>query len=118
MIDITVIVEAVLTLSIAAVSAFVIPWLKRKVSAEKLAEVSEWVKIAVAAAEQIYNGPGRGEEKKEYVINWLREHGITVDDAKLDALIEAAVYELNNNGIIPVLGIPDATVTTTIETEE
>ena len=33
MIDLTVIVEAVLTLCIAAVSAFVIPWLKRKVSA-------------------------------------------------------------------------------------
>lgn len=51
MIDLTVIVEAVLTLCIAAVSAFVIPWLKRKVSAEKLAEVSEWVQIAVTAAE-------------------------------------------------------------------
>ena len=30
--------------------------------------------------------------------------------------IEAAVYELNSNGIIPVIGIPDAVVTTTIET--
>lgn len=69
-----------------------------------------------AAAEQIYTGSGRGEEKKEYVINWLREHGITVDEAKLDALIEAAVYELNTNGIVPVIGIPDAVVTTTIET--
>lgn len=64
MIDLTVIVEAVLTLCIAAVSAFVIPWLKRKVSAEKLAEVSEWVQIAVTAAEQIYARP-RTRRRKE-----------------------------------------------------
>ena len=94
MIDLTVIVEAVLTLCIAAVSAFVIPWLKRKVSAEKLAEVSEWVQIAVTAAEQIYDGPGRGAEKKAYVLDWLNKQGITIDADKLDAMIEAAVHEI------------------------
>ena len=47
---------------------------------------------------------GRGEEKKAYVIDWLRNHGITVDEEKLDALIEAAVYELNQ-GVIPIEGI-------------
>ena len=62
------------------------------------------MKIAVAAAEQIYVGSGRGEEKKAYVIDWLRSHGITVDEEKLDALIEAAVYELNQ-GVIPIEGI-------------
>ena len=95
---------------------FLIPWIKSKTTDAQRKELLEWVKIGVAAAEQIYTGSGRGEEKKEYVINWLREHGITVDEAKLDALIEAAVYELNTNGIVPVIGIPDAVVTTTIET--
>lgn len=94
MIDLTVIVEAVLTLCIAAVSAFVIPWLKRKVSAEKLAEVSEWVQIAVTAAEQIYNGPGCGAEKKAYVLKFLNDRGYTVDMDTIENLIEAAVYEL------------------------
>ena len=42
--------------------------------------------------------------KKAYVIDWLRSHGITVDEEKLDALIEAAVYELNQ-GVIPIEGI-------------
>ena len=87
------------------------PYIKSKTTAEQQKEINAWVKIAVSAAEQIYTGSGRGEEKKEYVINWLREHGITVDEAKLDALIEAAVYELNTNGIVPVIGIPDAVVT-------
>ena len=94
MIDLTVIMEAVVTLIIAAISAFVIPWLKRKISAEKLAEVAEWVQIAVTAAEQIYNGPGRGEEKKAYVLEFLTSKGYTVDMAAIVNLIEAAVYEL------------------------
>ena len=53
------------------------------------------MKIAVSAAEQIFKGSGRGEEKKQYVIAWLKERGFTVDENELDALIEAAVYELN-----------------------
>lgn len=94
MIDLTTIMEAVITLIIAVVSAFVIPGLKREISAEKLAEISEWVQIAVTAAEQIYNGPGRGEEKKAYVLKFLTDKGYTVDLAAIENLIEAAVYEL------------------------
>ena len=116
MYDITPIIEAVAALIAALITAFLVPYIKSKTTAEQQKEINAWVKIAVAAAEQIYTGSGRGEEKKEYVINWLREHGITVDEAKLDALIEAAVYELNTNGIVPVIGTPDAVVTTTIET--
>ena len=114
--DITPIVEAVVAVVCAVVTCVLIPYIKSKTTAEQQKEINAWVKIAVSAAEQIFTGSGRGEEKKEYVINWLREHGITVDEAKLDALIEAAVYELNTNGIVPVIGIPDAVVTTTIET--
>lgn len=62
------------------------------------------MKIAVSAAEQIYVGSGRGEEKKAYVLEWLRAHGVTVDDEKLDAMIEAAVYELSQ-GLIPLEGV-------------
>ena len=116
--DITPIVEAVVAVVCAVVTCVLIPYIKSKTTAEQQKEINAWVKIAVSAAERIYTGSGRGEEKKEYVINWLREHGITVDEAKLDALIEAAVYELNTNGIVPVIGIPDAVVTTTIETAE
>lgn len=118
MYDITPIIEAVAALIAALITAFLVPYIKSKTTAEQQKEINAWVKIAVSAAEQIYTGSGRGEEKKEYVISWLREHGITVDEAKLDALIEAAVYELNTNGIVPVIGIPDAVVTTTIETAE
>lgn len=102
-IDITPIIEAVIALAGVVVSCVLIPYIKSKTTTEQQKEINAWVKIAVSAAEQIYVGSGRGEEKKAYVINWLREHGITVDEAKLDALIEAAVYELTNGeGLIIV----------------
>lgn len=93
-IDLTALVQAVIALIGALISAFVIPWLKRKISAEKLAEVSTWVEIAVEAAEQLYEGSGRGAEKKEYVIQFLQQKGYTVDMAAIENMIEAAVYNL------------------------
>lgn len=92
--DITIIIEAVLTLIAAVITAIVIPYIKSRTTAQQQEQINAWVRIAVSAAEQIYTGSGRGEEKKEYVISWLREHGITVDEDKLNAMIEAAVYDL------------------------
>ena len=61
-----------------------------------------WRPSSPPLSSPIYTGSGRGEEKKAYVLNWLREHGITVDAEKLDALIEVAVYDLTNNGLIAI----------------
>lgn len=94
--DITTIIEAVFALAAAVITAIVIPYIKSRTTAQQQAEINAWVKIAVAAAEQIYTGSGRGEEKKAYVLNWLAEHGITMDEDRINALIEAAVYDLNH----------------------
>lgn len=101
MFDITPIIEAVAALIAVIITAVVIPYIKSKTTTQQQAQINAWVKIAVAAAEQIYKGSGRGEEKKEYVINWLEERGFTLDEDEVDALIESAVYELNN-GVIPI----------------
>lgn len=101
MFDITPIIEAVAALVAVIITAVVIPYIKSKTTTQQQAQINAWVKIAVAAAEQIYKGSGRGEEKKEYVINWLEERGFTLDEDEVDALIESAVYELNN-GVIPI----------------
>lgn len=93
-IDVTPIVEAVVALIMALISAFVIPWIKQKISKEKLEKVAMWVEIAVEAAEQLYTGSGRGAEKKAYVVDFLNSKGYTLDTASLDNLIEAAVFNL------------------------
>lgn len=92
--DLTQILIAVITLTTTLITAFLIPFLKAKIGEKKFAELSKWVSIAVAAAEQIYTGSGRGKEKKEYVLAFLNEKGFTIDLDSLDKLIESAVYAL------------------------
>lgn len=92
--DMTTILEAVIALIGAIITAIVIPYIKRKTTAEQRKAIAEWIKIAVTAAEQIYKGQGRGEEKKAYVLNWLKARNIVIDESALDAMIESAVYEL------------------------
>lgn len=99
-VDITTIVNAVIALIAAVVSAFIVPWIKSKTTAQQREELVAWVKIAVAAAEQIYKGDKRGEEKKRYVLDFLKDNGFTVDADSVNAAIEAAVKQLNSEGII------------------
>ena len=96
MTDITPIIEAVFALLAAIITAVVIPYIKNRTTAQQQAEINAWVRIAGTAAEQVYKGTGRGEEKKAFVLEWLKSHGVTVDMEKLDALIESAVYDINN----------------------
>lgn len=56
--------------------------------------VVKWVKIAVKAAEQIYNESGKGKEKFEYVKKWIADK-FKISEADLKNLIESAVYEIN-----------------------
>ena len=93
--DYTQIISAVIALISALVSAFLIPWLKIKIDANKLQTIKTYVEIGVKAAEQLYAATD-GEEKKAYVINFLAEHGIRFDVSTIDQLIEAAVLQLHH----------------------
>lgn len=57
--------------------------------------IIKWVKIAVKAAEQIYNGTGQGAKKLEYVQAWISDK-FKISETDLKNLIESAVYEINN----------------------
>lgn len=108
MIDLTPIMEAIIALVTAVITAFLIPWLKGKIDADKLEKIKLWVTVAVEAAEQLYKGSGRGEEKKAYVVQFLQEKGFTLDPDSLDKLIEAAVFNLPEYiGLIETEGEPD-----------
>lgn len=94
MVDLTQVIVALLTLAFSAVSAFLIPYIKAKVSSEQLDTIKFWVNIAVEAAEMIYIGTGRGQEKKAYVVKLLNSKGFTLNPEEIDSIIEAAVLEL------------------------
>lgn len=95
MTDLTPIVNAVIALIAAIITTFLIPWIKSKIDAAKLSQIVEWVGIAVRAAEQIYNESGMGEKKKQYVLDFLADKGFTLDPNSINAMIEAAVKNLN-----------------------
>lgn len=96
-IDITQIAIALIGLIGAAITTFLIPWLRSKTTAAQQDQLMAWVHIAVTAAEMLYTGSGRGEEKLEYVKNWLAERGITYDEQTIRAAIEAAVWGLKQS---------------------
>ena len=99
MFDVTNIIEAIFVLLATVITVIIVPYIKSRTTAQQQQEINAWVRIAVTAAEQIYTGSGRGQEKKAYVLAWLRTHGITVDESRLDTMIESAVYDMKNGFI-------------------
>lgn len=94
MIDLTPIVNALITLLGLLLTTFLIPWIKLKVSTEKLEQVKKWTSVGVKAAEMIYNESGMGQAKKNYVRKFLESKGYKLDIETVDALIEATVREM------------------------
>lgn len=94
MVDLTPIITAVLTLIFSLITAFLIPYIKAKTTDEQFNTIKLWVQVAVQAAEMLYVGSGRGEEKKQYVIEFLKSKGFTLNAEEIENLIESAVLEL------------------------
>ncbi len=105
-IDLTPIFQALILLVSSIITLYILPkvkaFLAEKLSTEQRENLKQWVKVAVAAAEQLIKGSGKGEEKKQYVLDFLLSKGITFDTDEVTALIESEVYELTQgSGYIP-----------------
>lgn len=92
------ILKLVVSVSVAVISAFLVPYLRNKLKDEKYKNLMDMVKVAVYAAEQTI-GSGNGGLKKQEVIvfvsNWMRENGIKITEDQLSQLIESAVFAMN-----------------------
>ena len=64
------IVLAIISICGALVTAYVIPFIKSKISSTELNKLIEYAKIAVRCAEQIYTVE-QWKEKKEYVMDYV-----------------------------------------------
>lgn len=97
-IDLTAIIQAFILLISSVITIYILPKVKavltEKLSAEQRENLKKWVRVAVAAAEQLYNGSGLGEDKYRYVVSFLEEKGIYVNYKEVEALIESEVYKL------------------------
>ena len=86
----------------ALITAYVLPYLKALKEDAKWGTVIDMIEIAVRAAEQIIKGSGQGPAKKaevvKFVSEWLERNGIGMMEDELDQLIEAAVYQMKQEG--------------------
>ena len=92
------VLEVVLSVSVVLITTKLVPWVKSKVSQDQLVLIKEIVKIAVKAAEQLFEktqGPEKLEYAKQFVIEALHEKGIEIDEPLLRTYIESAVLELH-----------------------
>jgi len=89
------IITAFMALIGAIITYYIVPMLKGTISTGKLINIMNWVEIAVTAAEQMKAAGIINVPKKDFVIAFLKDKGITITDEELDALIEAAVFEIN-----------------------
>lgn len=94
MVDLTQIIIAVLTLVASLISAFLVPYIKSKVTTEQLKTIEYWVKVAVGAAEMKFKGSGRGAEKKKHVLDFLESKGFKLNTEEIDNMLEDAVFKI------------------------
>ena len=94
MTNLTPILEAVVALAVAVISAFVIPWINSKTTAQEREELLKWVDIAVAAAQQLFHQMN-GAQRLDYALSFLEQQGFDVDDAAVLNAVEAAVLKLH-----------------------
>lgn len=97
--DITPYLIGFLSLLALFISTWLIPMIKSKTTVEQQEVIQAVANIVVYAAEQLFKGTGKGQEKLAYAMEKLHErlkaYGIKLDDEALRPYIEAAVKALN-----------------------
>ena len=92
-IDLSQVMEIAITIIVAIMTRFVIPWLREITNERQYANIKTIVEILVRAAEQLFRGEEKkGSEKLAYVQAELEKRGL----ADNTPVIEAAVLELKN----------------------
>lgn len=115
-IDLTPIFQALIVLVAALITRYVVPWIKAKTTLDQRREIRDLVSILVFAAEKLYTGSGRGEEKLAWVQERLNAHGYKLDTNELAELVNAEIAKLESS--TPLLienAVPVAELTTAQE---
>lgn len=94
---------AIISIAGALVSAYLVPWLKTKISAQDMETITFWVRFAVRCADQLFT-PEEWEKKKSYVMAYIIDKcaqlGLKLSEEDINTLIEASVNQLHHGGEI------------------
>lgn len=90
---------AVLTILSTIMTGILIPYLRTRIRRDDRVRMMQYAAVAVRAAEQIFTiregESGAGERKYRYARDLLRKAFPSLSEDDAQALIEAAVYEIN-----------------------
>ena len=82
----------------AIITSFVIPFIKEKIGAEKLAKYEYWATLAVKAAEMMWTESGSGATKKQYVVDFLNnmfnKNKVVITEQQIEILVESMVKQM------------------------
>lgn len=91
------VIKLIVMVAVLVITRYLIPWLKERIGAEKLAVAEKWVRYAVLKAQQVL-WEKNGQDRKAYVTEFLKQiltaKNIALSDEQLDVLIEAAVKQM------------------------
>lgn len=97
LIDLTPLMEAIISLVFLVIGAYLVPILKNRRTEDEWAKLKAFVHVGVYAAEKLF-GAGHGAEKLAHVEKYLLEvHGVKLDSAKLLALVNAELKEMEQS---------------------
>lgn len=104
-IDLTPLAEILISLLAVLITTYLIPWIKERTTAAQQEYIRAAAHVAVYAAEKFY-GAGNGEKKLEYASKVLKEdYGVELNLNKLEAVIDAAIkeMELKEKGSVTII---------------
>jgi hypothetical protein len=83
-IDLTPLMQAVVSLAVLLITAFLIPWIRARYSFEQRQRIAAVYQTVVYAAEQMF-GAGVGERKLQWAVEQLEAKGFSVDYTAIEA---------------------------------
>lgn len=93
-----------ITIIVAVIARYAIPALKIKIGDDKFNTIVQWASIFVSAAEKIFVGDKKGDEKREFVMELLtakaKELNLDLTEEQIRSLLESALTTLKAEGII------------------
>lgn len=95
-IDLTPLFRVIFILICTLISAYLIPYLKKKLGAQKLENAYMWIEKAVKAAEVLFPESKSGPSKLLFVKDFLKGKGFDFDEKELEVLINSEVLKLWN----------------------
>ena len=92
------IILAVIPVLGTVLTVYIIPIIKSKIGNENLAKYEYWASLAVKAAEMLWVETGHGEDKKQYVVDFLNnmfnKNKIVITEQQIEILVESAVKQM------------------------